>query len=222
MISSTATDAHTGDDYDMKGLRKIPWDEGKEYITSGELWKLCRTEEMTYKYQAFKKKIELKNLDFTDVVMGKLNWSMEQLTTLNDKKYPSDNDKINASFADDSLYKLTINDFPYNFEQNVHHLLIWSKIKLPIYLDDDMLNEDLNSPTKAFPTKNLLMKERIDIFLLENLEKKFGFKKKDYFWFINYSKLQSIRGISHIHLMIRSDDMDLEEKIFDANFNQIR
>ncbi|EDO14648.1 hypothetical protein Kpol_299p8, partial [Vanderwaltozyma polyspora DSM 70294] len=95
------------------------WKEIGDIIASGDLGKLARTQESTDKYREFKRYIlEELHSNLTDVLLSKLGWTLSDLKYCNDVMYSSDADKIKVAFSHKSLYELTVNDFPYNFEQN--------------------------------------------------------------------------------------------------------
>lgn len=175
------------------------WPRVKELIKTGKLDQLVRSKETAEEYRVHK--ASLRNIDVSLYILSRLNWSIDELAYLNTYKFPSTNDKIAACLTDKGYYKITKNDYPYNFESDVYHLLVWSKINIPLY--DDDTNES---------TKNVHMYDRIEEFLELNVHQRLKISKDDYCWFINYVSLQSIRSISHIHLLIRTSDRDIIEK----------
>lgn len=179
----------------------MEWDRAKQLIRSGQLNLLVRSKECTRRYREHKK--SLGKVDVSSFVLNKLQWSEQNLEYLNEQKFKTKHEKIEAALSDRSLYKLTKNDFPYDFPSNVHHLLIWSKIILPLYEDD---TDGANQVPETH--------DRIEEFLRLNLQDDFKIPPADYCWFVNYSSLQSIKKISHIHLLIRTDNTELiEDKI---------
>lgn len=176
----------------------MDWDRAKQLIRSGQLDRLVRTDECTRRYREHKR--SLGSVDVSTFVLNSLQWSTEELEYLNERKFATREEKIDAALSDRTLYKVTRNDFPYNFPADVHHLLIWSKISLPLY------GEDSNGAAQDPETR-----ERIEAFLRFNLETRLHVAKSDYCWFVNYSSLQSIKKISHIHLLVKTKDRKLIE-----------
>lgn len=177
----------------------IVWEKAKQLINTGQLDRLARDPECTRRYREHKR--SLQGVDVCTYVLSRLQWSSEELDYLNSCKFKADQDKIDAALSERSFYRITKNDFPYNFEPNVHHLVIWSKIVLPLYKDDS-----------NGATQDPQMHDRIEAFLKHNLQDRLHVSKNDYCWFVNYSSLQSIKKISHIHLLIRTDDNELIER----------
>lgn len=174
----------------------MDWDEIKQLVASGRLEQLQRHEECTRRYREHRKSL---NVDLATYVLEKLQWSSEKIRFLN-KRYSTREQKIAASFSSKTLFSVTRNDFPYDFEPNVHHLLVWSKIGLPLY-EDDSNGAEQDAETRS----------RIEEFFRFNLEDRCGVSRADYCWFVNYSSLQSIRKISHIHLLVKTRDRELIE-----------
>ncbi|CCH61423.1 hypothetical protein TBLA_0E03690 [Henningerozyma blattae CBS 6284] len=176
----------------------LSWEKIKNLIASGNLPQLRRNKASTTKYHQFKDELKKQKLSVSEHVMKKLGWDMEELIELNTVKYKDTNSKIEHAFSQDKLFQVTENDFPYNFDKHVVHLLVWSKIKLPLY-EDESLN-----------LKNPAMNDKINEFLARSLQ----MDKCKYDWFLNYTALQSIENVSHIHLLIYYDDLkdfDLEK-----------
>lgn len=185
----------------------ITWDDVKEYISTGELYKLRRSKDETVRYRAHKQELSDEGISIIDSVLQKLDWTLDNLEEINVERYPNDEEKLKASFSSKDLFKLLPNDFPYMFQPNIIHLLVWSKIRLPIY-PNDHTEVSMEKHNDALPTMNPEMEKRINDFLDNSLGKKLGLKHgDDYVWFINYVSLQSIRAISHIHLLVKCKDV---------------
>lgn len=190
--------------------KSITWDEVRDYIKTGELYRLRRSKDETVRYRAHKKMLEEKHIVMIDHILGKLNWDLAELEQLNNETYPSNEDKLHASFSKEELFKLLPNDFPYMFDPNIIHLLVWSKIRLPIYLDDHT-EVSMEKHNDVLPTMNPSMKAKIEAFLAKTLKKQGLEPGTDYDWFINYTNLQSIKAISHIHLLIKCKSASSED-----------
>lgn len=180
----------------------MEWDRARALIRSGRLEQLVRSEDVTRRYREHKE--ALGSVDVSDFVLDRLQWSGKELEYLNEKKYRSVEEKISVALSSQSLYKLSWNDFPYDFPANVYHLLVWSKIILPLYENDD------SEGNRARQVPH--MHDRIEEFFRLTLQDRLHIPQGDYCWFVNYSSLQSIKKISHIHLLIRTDNEELIEK----------
>ncbi|GAV53671.1 hypothetical protein ZYGR_0AK01730 [Zygosaccharomyces rouxii] len=168
----------------------ILWQEARSYVASGRLELLKRSPKGTEKYRKHKQKL---TGDISVDVCGKLGWDLQEIVELNTLRFPDPVQKLEAAFSSSNWFKTTVNDFPYDFQRGIHHLLVWSKISLPLYLE--------NSETIQNDVYN-----KISNFLKYNLEVHYHLDSQDYLFFINYSNLQSVKAISHIHLLLHTDD----------------
>ncbi|QLQ79467.1 hypothetical protein HG537_0C01140 [Torulaspora globosa] len=175
----------------------MDWDKIKQLISEGRLDQLQRDERCSRLYREHRESLEV---DLATYVFKKLEWSSEKVCYLNNEIYSTREQKIRASFSSRKLYKVTRNDFPYDFEPTVHHLVVWSQIELPIY------GKGSEGTQQDVETRN-----RIEEFFRINLEERWGVLEDNYCWFVNYSSLQSIRKISHIHLLVKTSDIELIE-----------
>ncbi|CCK67891.1 Htc1p KNAG_0A02020 [Huiozyma naganishii CBS 8797] len=193
---------------------RITWGEIKQIIGSRQLHKLRRSKDEALKYQAHKDNLAAKHVSMPEYLLNHHHWDAAELAELNEEKYPTDEQKTEHLFEDNSLYKVTKNDFPYFYELSVLHLLVWSKIEMPVYANDNTANDTSFTITNKFPDANEAVVNRIDQFLAKTLHSKYGMEKgRDYVWFVNYSHLQSVRAISHLHLLIKGKDEAAKEQI---------
>lgn len=172
----------------------LEWIEIKEIVASGELQRLKRCPEETEKYHEHKRVLAEQHVSIGDYILSKLGWSEKELEEFNGD---DDDTRLSRSFSNRDLFKLTVNDFPYDFAPEVFHLLIWSKISLPLYTSDED-NADVRVDTH----------DKIEEFIKQNLKLYLDPQTDDYSWFINYKSLQSIRGIPHVHLLIHAPERD--------------
>ncbi|CCH62637.1 hypothetical protein TBLA_0H03560 [Henningerozyma blattae CBS 6284] len=181
------------------------WPEIQTIIKSGQLPELRRTPECNDKYQLFKKNLASRNVSVAQHMLNQLGWNMDENNRLNQTGFPDLESKVKASFASRESFKILQNDFPYSYDPQIVHLLIWSKIKLPIYKDEsiNLKNEELNSKINRFLKLNMEGRENVI----------------DYDWFINYTVLQSIEAVSHIHLLVYLKDVEsFDLKAFSTSF----
>lgn len=192
----------------------ITWDQVCHYINSKELYKLRRSAKETQRYHKHKDSLKRQNITILQYILNKLSWNEPELDQLNDLTFATDQQRLHNIFTKQSLFKTQLNDFPYYYEDNVMHLLIWSKIKIPLYLNDTTDIDMFDSQNNNFPDTNPSCVKIIDQFLKQTLCDKFNLKPgKDYVWFLNYSNLQSIKAISHLHVLIRWKDHEENVKM---------
>jgi hypothetical protein len=96
-------------------------------------------------------------------------------------------------FADRSDYRILRNDWPYAFEPDIHHIVVWLKQRLPVDAEGSLNDEG---------------RKLIDKFMRTEVLPKLGVEKVDrsIIWFKNPTNLQSVRSLEHVHLLIKGAD----------------
>lgn len=183
--------------------KPITWNQINNFIETKELYKLRRSKEETVKYHKHKDFLKSQNVSILDYILNKLDWTESEIDQLNNLQYATNQQRLKIIFTQNDLFKATINDFPYFYDKYIIHLLIWSKVKIPIYVNDttDIDMFDTHSQNE-FPKMNPSTKKKVENFLEKTLSKYDLKYVKDYNWFINYSNLQSVKAVSHVHLLI--------------------
>lgn len=106
---------------------------------------------------------------------------VEQYTTARSSKLLGDPEDI----------RIVENKFPYYFEPDVSHLLVWTK--LAIESDPSSDKGDISTYTKHL----------IDKYICKTFVDALGIPRENILWFRNWHGLQSIRELSHIHVLIK-------------------
>ncbi|KAK5017916.1 hypothetical protein LTR39_001282, partial [Cryomyces antarcticus] len=97
-------------------------------------------------------------------------------------------------FADPADYKILRNDWPYGLAPGIVHLCVWTKTPIATRPEDG----DVTPPSRELVE---LFVERTFTRRLEEVERK---KAEDrVLWFKNWTSLQSVRGIDHVHVLLR-------------------
>lgn len=159
------------------------WDEIKLIVSTNKLELFARSYAQTQSYLDFKKHLKGNNLSIQQYLLDhELHWDPREL------------EPDHRLFSDENDVKILLNKFPYYFDKNVVHLCIWTKKSIP---------NDPNSPVGDIsPQTKRLIQTYIDK----------TFKGYDLVWFRNWSALQSVRAISHIHVIVKDiDQLHLEE-----------
>lgn len=183
------------------------WHDVLDCIQNGKLELFVRKPEVTEQYRKHKENLKGTSLD--DFILKQLNWNADELVKLNREDYATDESKLERCFQSRELYQVMKNDFPYDFDSNIYHLVLWSKIRLPLY--NETLTAQVDSHGNNIPVMNRATHDKIDAFLKYNLCDRLGVSGDNYCWFINYSSLQSIKSISHLHLLLRIDNKESKE-----------
>ena len=89
-------------------------------------------------------------------------------------------------------YQILLNDWPYGVASNVTHICVWLKNRIQVEPPDGYLSPESERLVGAFVQK---------VFVDEL--KAVGQGQDQVLWFKNWVSLQSVRGLDHIHVMIR-------------------
>lgn len=160
-----------------------------------QLDKFYRSPAITEKYRKYKNRLIQQGSSIVEYIIKHcLKWTDE-------------NDDIditpssNLLFTDASDIRIILNDFPYNFEPNVTHICVWSKLK--IKSDPNSPVGDINEPTRSL----------LNRYVIKNFQDRFKLKEEDVMWFRNFPAIQSVSELSHIHILLRDFDQDLLKSI---------
>jgi hypothetical protein len=102
-------------------------------------------------------------------------------------------------FEDPSDYRVLINDWPYGFVPGITHLVVWSRTLIPT----DAENGDMT------PESRKIVADFVNRYFVDRL----GSDGEDrVLWFKNWTALQSVRTLEHIHVMVRDFDAAILEE----------
>jgi len=100
--------------------------------------------------------------------------------------------KSTVPFADPDDFLILRNDWPYGLEADITHLVVWLKNRIAT----DSTTGDLTAKSRC---------------MIEEFVRKTFVSRLDHddaassvMWFKNWTGLQSVRGIDHIHVLIRN------------------
>jgi len=105
---------------------------------------------------------------------------------------PSFDCKSAVLFFDPEDYKILRNDWPYGVTPDITHLVVWLKNRIPT----DTATGDLTAESRQ-TIENFIQRMFVERIRAGNAT--------DYvLWFKNWSALQSVRGIDHVHVLVRN------------------
>lgn len=181
--------------------RPFSWAECQKIVQTNDLEGFARSKRQTEQYMAHKELLRVMDSTiFKYLLTNSLGWAAEkQVNGIMDAdiKIASSGDEI---FSNPTDLKIIYNDFPYYFEENVAHLCIWSK--QPIPSDPKSSVGDLSVETRA----------TIEQYIYQTFVEYAGIPRENLLWFRNWDSLQSVREISHVHVIIRyisNEQLDL-------------
>lgn len=99
-------------------------------------------------------------------------------------------------FQDERDYAVLINDWPYGLVSEITHIVVWSRT--PIAVDDHV--GDVTSESRA------LISAFVQQYFVAALATDCASESEAaarVLWFKNWGSLQSVRGIDHVHVLVR-------------------
>ncbi|KAL9599270.1 MAG: hypothetical protein Q9219_003972 [cf. Caloplaca sp. 3 TL-2023] len=108
-------------------------------------------------------------------------------------------------FADARDYKILYNDWPYGLAPGISHLIVWLKTRFAVSPDCGDLLPEARKSVERF----------VDKIFRNGVEKEEGGKGSEaveVMWFRNWTGLQSVRGIDHIHILVRGASREIMDR----------
>ncbi|OBA21921.1 hypothetical protein METBIDRAFT_40530 [Metschnikowia bicuspidata var. bicuspidata NRRL YB-4993] len=173
--------------------RPFSWAEVQHIVATNDLDVFARSRLQTEHYLAFKRKLRLQETTvYKHLLTESLEWaSADAVNGLLDLEI-----KVRSSgavpFSNATDLRIIRNDFPYYFEDNVCHLCVWTKEPIPSDPRSD--RGDISAETR----------ELIEKYVCQTFVEHAGFARENVLWFRNWEALQSVREISHIHVLLRN------------------
>ncbi|KAL9054396.1 MAG: hypothetical protein Q9206_003559, partial [Seirophora lacunosa] len=104
-------------------------------------------------------------------------------------------------FADARDYRILRNDWPYGVEKDIAHLIVWLKNRLDVQDDNNGdLTEEARAQVQAF----------VDRVFIQTLGGET--ERERVIWFRNWTGLQSVQGIEHVHVLVLGAGEELLEE----------
>ena len=120
----------------------------------------------------------------------KLHW--EPVST-SDEDGPVFATESNIPFGSSSDIMIRYNDWPYGLAPGITHLVVWLKARIPVEGDEGYLTAESRELIEDFVKRTF--KDRIhDQSIADD----------SIMWFKNWVGLQSVRGVEHIHVLLRN------------------
>jgi hypothetical protein len=129
------------------------------------------------------------------LLQKRLYW--EALPSTDPSSPPAFTFKNPVAFADRSDYRILINDWPYGFAHGIKHVCVWLKVRLPMVEETGDLADNGREMVNEFVKKTFA--QCLDVEGQDRV-----------LWFKNWPAIQSVRGVEHIHVLLKDVD---EEKL---------
>ena len=106
-------------------------------------------------------------------------------------------------FTDPNDYKILLNDWPYGFTSDVTHIVVWSKIRIPEQKPEGYLTPESVIRVEAFVQRTFV--EPLNSYQLKpGVDGDSAAGDERVLWFRNWTGLQSVRGLEHVHVLVRN------------------
>ena len=103
--------------------------------------------------------------------------------------------RSNIPFADARDYRILLNDWPYGLAPGIIHIVVWLKVRLPV---------DMSPESERVGDLTPEGRRMVDEFVRGKFERDLGVVGLDgVVWFKNWTGLQSVRGLEHVHVLVR-------------------
>ncbi len=132
------------------------------------------------------------------ILQQRLFW--EPIPSSNSESGPRFDCLNHIPFAAKDDFKILLNDWPYGISAGITHLIVWSKVRLPDQKPEGFL----------IPWSTALVQEFVRETFVDRLAAKGMRSPEDnVLWFRNWTGLQSVRGLEHVHVLVRDAPKDL-------------
>ncbi|CCH45081.1 hypothetical protein BN7_4659 [Wickerhamomyces ciferrii] len=171
----------------------LNWKDVKEIIETNRLELLKRSKSCMQQYRDFKDDLSRRGISRTAILLGDdLHWAKvdSNYQILETYLKPSSPKLLNS--ADDIC--IILNRFPYHFTPDIVHLIVWTKVHIENDADSD--KGDISKYTR----------DLIDLYIDKTFVQNLGLSRDNIVWFRNWSALQSIKDLSHIHVLTKGLD----------------
>ncbi|KAL1895541.1 hypothetical protein Cpir12675_003179 [Ceratocystis pirilliformis] len=96
-------------------------------------------------------------------------------------------------FSEESDYCILTNEWPYALDQGIVHVVVWTRTPI----ETDNVIGDMTPRSRAI----------VDAFIERMFRAKVG--DQNVLWFKNWTALQSVRSLDHVHVLLRNVDQGL-------------
>lgn len=132
----------------------------------------------------------------SDCVLRRLGWHLPP-----DPPLPPKLLAFSADLEHEAHVQVVLNEWPYSVESNVQHVCVWTR--LPVFHESQHPTEDeiLNgySGFSWTPHRDSPASAELGRFVRRHWD----VDRYECIWFANPPHLQSIKGVSHFHVLVR-------------------
>ncbi|GIJ82753.1 hypothetical protein Asppvi_001264 [Aspergillus pseudoviridinutans] len=169
--------------------KRQDWETVKEIVRSNRIDLFQRVPSELRRYLEFKAHIVAKYGSIMRfMVKERLCWGVGQADDLTPKGRPFE-------FEED--IRILYNDWPYGVEEDIVHLVVWTKFEL----EDDPATDDLTPQAR----------KEIDDYVTRTFRSRVP--AEQVIWFKNWKSLKSVHAVEHFHVMLHQPDMEFVQEV---------
>lgn len=181
----------------------ISWSQLHKYLELHQLEELKRLPSQLRLYMAWCSDIKAQYGSVTNFILQqRVKW--DPLPSSEPGAAPKFAHKSSMPFAEREDYKVLKNDWPYGFEDGITHIVVWLKTTVPADPDTGVITDEGARLIGDF-VDNYFVKRARETGLLKPDED----STEKVLWFKNWIKLQSVRAVEHVHVLVRGAPEDL-------------
>lgn len=193
----------------------LPWSFLLNSVRTNTLGDLHRTPTQLTAYQNWLARIKLAYGNAANFILQRrLHWTPARYDEDGTPRFEVMNER---PLSDSRDYKVLLNDWPYGLEEGIVHLCVWMKSRLDTEQGSDakgrrgMLSREAREVVDRWVEERFTRVVRDGGKAVDGEEVVFDWERNSngggdgvrVLWFKNWIELQSVRGIDHIHVLIR-------------------
>lgn len=185
------------------------WEDLKEIIAANNLAILKRKPSDLRRYIEWTNQTKATYGSITAFILSeRLHWKTLSTSSGESTSFECNN---TIPFTDSTDYKILLNDWPYGFTPDVTHIIVWSKVRIPEQKPEGLLTPESVALVEGFV-------QRTFVESLNSFGSKQGVvgdsetRSDRVLWFRNWTGLQSVRGLEHVHVLVRDAPEDLLDR----------
>jgi len=125
------------------------------------------------------------------VLRERLHW--QPLPTSTSETGPLFDTDSDVPFGSANDFSILYNDWPYGISPGITHLVIWLKTRVAVEGKEGYLTAESRDLIDEFVKRTFVDRVQDD-----------GSAEDNVMWFKNWVGLQSVRGVEHVHVLVRS------------------
>lgn len=183
------------------------WEDLKAIIARNDLGILKRKPSDLRRYLAWTAEIKAQYGTITNYIcQRRLGWHLPDPDTTNTAGatesgavFPFKNP---IPFADPADYKILRNDWPYGVTSDIAHMVVWLRTPVAVKQENGDVTDESRALIEGFVQRTFVAR-------LAREGGRYSNPQEHVLWFKNWTALQSVRSLEHIHVLVRGVSEDI-------------